>query len=519
MRKQTLYGEQARAAILEGVKKIAAAVKCTLGPSGRNVLISQSMVVDYGVHSLPVHLTKDGYTTARGFDLDDPHEKAGVLLVKEAAQKSVDQSGDGTSTTVLLAEAIATKGIELIKEGYNPMELKRGIDKAVEQVVAAIKNMATPIKGDIEKIRQIATVSANNDIEIGNLIADAFAKIGDEGVIDIEPGNSVRTEIRIADGYKFERSFVSPWFMNNKEKQTCEFENPYILLYEKRINHHTQVEKILEKVSQTGRAILIICEDADEEGLAFLVMNSSQKRLKCCVVKAPAFGDARREEMEDIAILTGGFYITDSKGVGIKEAGLEHLGSARKVVVNKDETIIIGGEADKMLLENQLNELRMNLTQTKNEDEAFPIEKRIARLTGGVAVIQVGASTETEMKEKLDRFDDAVRATKSAIAEGFVPGAGTTFLRIKTNNPVIDPILDAPLRQICINAGVDVEQIVEKVRCSTGNIGYNAKTDDVQDLVEAGIIDPAKVLRCAIQNAASVASMILTTEVLIADTL
>jgi chaperonin GroEL len=519
MRKQTLYGEQARAAIMEGVKKIASAVKCTLGPSGRNVLISQSMVVDYGVHALPIHITKDGYTTAKAFDLDDPHEKAGVLLIKEAAQKSVDQSGDGTTTTTVLAEAIAEKGIELIKEGYNPMELKRSIDKAVEVVVAEIKKLATPIKGNIEKIRQIATVSANNDPEIGGLIADAFAKIGDEGVIDVEAGKSVKTEIKIADGYKFEKGFVSPHFINNKEKQLCELIDPFILLYEKRVTHHTQIERLLEAVSRTGRPIVIICEDADEEGLAFLVMNNYQKRLACCVVKSPSFGEGRREEMEDIAILTGGQYITDSKGVGIKEAELAHLGTAKKVIVTKDETIIIGGDANRAELENLLNELRMNLAQAKNEDEAFPIEKRIAKLTGGVAVIQVGANTETEMKEKLDRFDDAVRATKSAIAEGFVPGAGTIFLRIKTGNPVIDAILEAPLKQICLNAGVDADEIVKKVKEATGNIGYNAKTDEIADLVEVGIIDPAKVLRCSIQNAASVASMILTTQCLIADTL
>lgn len=519
MRKKTLYGEEARQAIMDGVKKIAAAVKCTLGPSGRNVLISQSMVVDYGVHSLPIHITKDGYTTTKGFDLDDPHEKAGVLLIKEAAHKSVDQSGDGTTTTVVLAEAIAAKGIELISKGYNPMELKRGIDKAVESAVEQIKAMATPLKGNIDKIRQIATVSANNDPEIGGLIADAFARIGDEGVIDVEAGASVKTEIKIADGYKFERTYVSPHFITNREKQTCEFENAFILLYEKRINHHTQIEKVLAEVADQDRPILIICEDADEEGLAFLVMNHLQKRIQCCVVKSPSFGEGRREEMEDLAILTGGYYLTDSKGVGIKEAGSGHLGYAKKVIVNKDETIIIGGNTHTEALENQLNELRMNLTQVKNEDEAFPIEKRIARLTGGVAVIQVGANTETEMKEKLDRFDDAVRATKSAIAEGFVPGAGTTFLNIKTGNPVIDAIMEAPLRQICNNAGVDADLILKKVMDSEGSVGYNAKADKIEDLVEAGIIDPAKVLRCALQNAASVASMILTTECLIADTL
>lgn len=532
MRKKTLYGSEAREKVLAGVKKIAAAVKVTLGPSGRNVLISQSAVIDYGVHNLPIEVSKDGYRVTQRFDLDDPFEKAGILMVKEAAQKSVDQAGDGTTTTVVLVEAIVEKGIELINAGANPMQLKKGIDKAVEYVVEELRKMAVPIKGDIEKIRQIATVSANNDSEIGDWIADAFAKIGDEGVIDLESSKGVSTEIKISDGYKFNKGWVSPMFVNNKEKQICEFIDPLILLYEKKITHHSQVEKALTIAMQDGSPILIICEDADEEGLAFLAMNTIQGRIKCCVVKAPSFGDARRIEMEDMAILTGGTYISDSKGVGIKEVGIPNFGMAKKVIISKDETVIIGGDSDKETLETLLNELRMNLAEAKNEDEKFPIEKRIAKLTGGVAVIQVGAATETEMKEKLDRFDDAVRATKAAIAEGYVPGGGTAFMKIKSGDEVIDKVLQVPLTQICNNAGVDAIEIIQRMRNKTykkdglewdigytKNIGYNAKTDKIEDLVEAGIIDPVKVLRCALQNAASSAGMILTSECLICDTL
>lgn len=557
MNKKTLYGREAREKILEGVTKIVDAVKVTLGPLGRNVLISQSMIHDYSVHALPVHITKDGYTVTRAFELtDDPFAQAGVLMVKEAAQKTVTEAGDGTTSCCVLVEAIVKDGIARIENGENPVDIKKSIDKEVEYVVAQLKKMSTPIKGDIEKIRQIATISANNDEEIGGWIAKAFQKIGDEGVIDIEANKSMVTEIKISDGYKFDKSWVSPLFINNKEKQICEFENPFILLYDKRIIHHTQIARALEMANNSGRAILIICEDAQEEGLAFLALNTIQGRLKCCVVKAPSFGEQQRIEMEDLAILTGGTYISDLRGVDIKEIEQENFGNAQKVIVTKEETIIIGGQADKEKLENLLNELKMNLAQAKTEDERYPIERRIAKLTGGVAVIQVGAPTETELKEKLDRYDDAVRATKAAIAEGYVPGGGTAFLRIaltkrlainvdalggltveevieayaKTGEliggatafnatSIITSVLFEPLRQICRNSGVDDEAIIKLVLTKGQNIGYNAKTGNVEDLVEAGVVDPTKVLRCALQNAASLASMILTCEVLIADTM
>lgn len=524
MRKVTLYGKEAREKILAGVEKISKAVSVTLGPKGRNVCISQSMVIDYGVHSLPVKITKDGYTVAREFDLDEPHEKAGVLMIKEATQKTVNEAGDGTTTCCVLAHGIVKMAVEMIERGANPVELKREIDKGVQDAVEQLAKMAVPVKGNIDRIREIATISANNDPEIGNMIADAFAKIGDEGIIDLEEGKTETTEIKIADGYKWDKSFVSPLFINNKEKQICELDNPFILLYSNRINHHKQVLPILEKVMRAGRSLLIVCEDAIEEGLAFLLMNSlpmngKPPRIRCCVVKAPAFNDQRREEMEDLALLTGGTYVSDIRGVKIQDVELANLGQAKKVTVTKEETIIIGGFGDKEEVGNFVNELRMNLAQAKTEDEKAPIAKRIAKMNGGVAVIQVGAATETEMREKLDRYDDSVRAVKSAIAEGFIVGAGTAFLRVKTTNEILAHVLSMPLKQICENAGVDADQIIRQVRNAAGDIGYNAKTDKIENLVQAGVIDPVKVLRCALTNAASSAGMIITTEALIADTL
>jgi chaperonin GroEL len=530
MNKKVLFGKQARAKILSGINKIADAVVTTLGPAGRCVLISQSMVVDYGVHNLPLFVTKDGYRTTQAFEInDDPFEQAGVLMAKECAQQSVDMAGDGTSSTILLFREMVRKGVELIEAGANPMELKKQIDKAIEIVVEQLKSRSIPIKGDIERIRQIATISANNDPEIGQWIAQAFERIGDEGIIDLEPSKSVNTEIKISDGYKWDQSWISPLFINNKEKQICEFENPLILIYQNRINHHTQVQRALEICIQSGRPLLIVCEDAVEEGLAFLAMNNIQGRVRVCVVKAPAFGENRRLEMEDIALLTGGSYISDIRGVNVKEVEPENLGQAKKVIVTKEETIIIEGDGSLVDLENLLNELRMNLTQAKNEDEKFPIEKRIARLTGGVAVIQVGAATETEMKEKLDRFDDAVRATRAAISEGYVVGGGTTYLRLRSGNKIVDNAMDMVLKQICLNAGVSISKkwwefwksktVFELVKKESGNIGFNAKSNVIENLVNSGVIDPAKVLRCALQNSASSAGMILTSECLICDTM
>jgi chaperonin GroEL len=531
MLKETIYGSDARVKMLEGVKKIVDAIRVTLGPLGRNVVIAQSAIMDYDVHSLPLHITKDGFTVAKSFNCKDYFERVGVMIVKECTFKTVQMAGDGTSTSAILVHAILANGIELVNAGFNPMELKREIDAAVEYVVDELKKISIPIRGNVDRIREIATVSANNDKSIGDMIADAFAKIGDEGIIDIEESKGVKTEIKISEGYKFNRGWegISPLFVNNKEKMICEFLEPLILLYDKRINHHSQIQRALQLAIAANRPILFICEDAESEGLATLAMNNHRGAVKCCVVKSPSFGDARREEMEDLATLTGGTYISDIKGVAIGEIEFENLGQAKKIVVSKDETIIIGGYSNLGALENLLNELRMNLAQAKNEDEKFPIEKRIARLTAGVAVIQVGANTETEMKERMDRFDDSIRATKSAIAEGYVPGGGSVFAKIKFNIDkdqkedqgiiVISKSLKEPLRQICINAGINEAMILEAVLESDQNQGYNAKSDKVEDLLKAGIVDPTKVLRCALQNAASVATMILTSEAMIVDTM
>jgi chaperonin GroEL len=519
MLKKTLYGKDARTKMLDGVKKIVDAIRVTLGPQGRNVVLAQSAVIDYGVHNLPLHITKDGATVARGFDLEDYFEKVGVMIIKECTTKTVDQAGDGTSSCAILAHAMLEKAIALVDNGANPMELKKAIDIAVEDVIEQLKLLSTPLKGDLERIRQIATISANNDTEIGKWIADAFEKIGDEGIIDLEPSKNVNTSIRISDGYKWEQSWTSPLFITNREKQIVELENPLILIYHNRINHHIQVMKALEICQGAGRPLLIICEDAVEEGLAFMVLNVLQGRVKVCAVKAPAFGEDRRIEMEDIALLTGGSYISDVRGINIKELAIDNLGQAKKVIVTKEETIIIGGNGKAIDIENHTNELRMNLAEAKNEDEKYPIEKRIAKLKGGVAVIQVGAATETEMREKLDRFDDSVRAVKAAISDGFVAGGGTTYLRLRSGNEIVDHAMDMILKQICLNAGGNADQIVEQVKGLTGNMGYNAKTDNIEDLVESGVIDATKVIRCALTNASSSAGMILTTEAMIVDTM
>lgn len=525
MIKKTLYSNDGRMAMFSGVKKIVGAIRVTLGPLGRNVVIAPSVVADYDVHSMPIHITKDGHTVARSFNCEDYFERVGVMLVKECTFKTVLQAGDGTSTSAILVHAILEKGIELINAGANPMELKREIDTAVEYIVAQLKEAAIPIKGNVERIREIATVSANNDKSIGDMIADAFAKIGDEGVIDIEANPGVKTEIKIAEGYKFNKGWgeISDRFVTNRSKMLGEFANPLILLYDKRINHHTQIERGLTLAIEARRPLFIICEDSDGEGLATLALNNGRS-IQVCVVKSPGYGESRREEMEDIATITGGTYLSDIKGVGIKEIEMENFGQAEKIVATKDETIIIGGRSDNGAVENLVNELRMNLTQAKNEDERYPIEKRIARLTSGIAVIQVGANTETEMKEKMDRFDDAIRATKSAIEEGYLPGGGSFFAKVTIGSntkgeQVLLAALQEPLKQICANAGIDSIPILEKVIEAESNIGYNAKTNKIEDLIKSGIIDPAKVLRCALQNAASSATMILTSEAMVVDTM
>lgn len=524
MTKEVLFGKESRDKILRGVQKITDAVRVTMGSNGKCVLIGNAT---YGQDGLIHHQTivsKDGWTVTKYFELADAIENRGAMMIKEAATKTVEMVGDATTCTCILAESMITNGMRLIDEGANSQLLKKGMDKALEYVVEELKKISIPVKGNNDRIKQIATVSSNNDEAIGQLIAEAFSKIGDEGVINIEESKGIETEIKISEGYNFQKGWVSPFFVNNKAKELCEFENPLILLYEKKIIHHDQIKSAIEISQRERKPLLIICEDADDEGLAFLAMNNYELRIRVCVVKSPEFGYLRMEGMEDIALLTGGTYISDSKGKGIKEITLQDFGQAKKVIISKKETTIIGGINDIDTVSDFVDDLRMNLAQAKNEDEKYPIEKRIARLTSGIAVIQVGAATETELKEKMDRVDDAVRSTKAAVSEGFVAGGGTVFLRIplaiiKVEDSYLLPgfnlVFDAmeqPLKQICANAGVNGKDIYEKVSRETGNMGYNALTGEIEDLVESGIIDSTKALRCALMNAVSVAGMVLTSE-------
>ena len=523
MNKTILFGKESRDKLLLGVKKIADATRCTMGAAGKNVLIGEAVYHEGWLVNLPNRVTKDGWTVAKAFELSDPVENRGAMMIKEAATKTVEQAGDATTCTCVLAEYLISAGMKLIDEGANSQELKKGMDLALEYVVAELTKMSTPVKGNIERIRQIATVSANNDTVIGDLIAAAFEKIGDEGVIDIEATQGTKTEIKITDGYKFERGWISNLFITNRPKETCEFNNPLALMYQNRINHHTQIEKAISIALQQQRPLLIISEDCVDEGLAYLAVNNYNKQIVVCAVKSP-FGENRNEQMEDIALLTGGDYISDIRGIDIKEVEFENLGQAQKVIITKTETVIIKGNKDESKFEEFLNDLRMNLAEAKTEVAKFPIEKRIASLTSKGAVIKVGAATETELNEKLDRVDDAVRSTKSAISAGFLPGGGTAFLRVKntiqteTNkdrNSGINLLFESlaqPLKQICINAGVNEMNIHSSVSKATGNVGYNALTGELVDMVTDGIIDSTKALTSALTNAVSVAGMVLTSE-------
>src|SRR6185369_3864809 len=436
-----------------------------------------SMWTDTGTIALPNISTKDGYRTARSFDVDCHFERVGVVAVKETAQKTVDEAGDGTSTSCILVEAILKEGLKQIEAGVNPIEVKRNIDKAVDIFVTKLRSLATQIGQDFDKIFNVATVSANNDPVIGKLISDAFRQIGTEGVVDIQAGVSNETVVKIANGYKINNGYLNNIFVNNGSKQNCELENPLILLYQNKITHHTQLERSLHIAAGAGRPILIICEDAEGEGLAYLAINTKQGKIKSCIIKAPAIGDERRIEMEDLAILTGGSYVSDIRGINIKEIEPNNLGQAAKIIVTKDDTVIVSPDTDKRALEDLLNDLRMNLAQCKNEDERYPIEKRIARLQGGIAVIEVGAPTETEMKEKMDRFDDSIRATKSAISEGVIVGGGMAFLKIDTGNEVIDKAKEKIFDQVCENAGVTSGTYKAQLKEDNNiNLEYNAKS-------------------------------------------
>jgi chaperonin GroEL len=541
--KKVEYAKEARAKVLEGVRKICRAVKVTLGPSGRNVLIAKGEINSFGVQYYPLHSTKDGVTVARAFSLEDHQEDAGARLIKEAAQKTVEQAGDSTTTTCVLAEAIIEAGIYAVEDSkLNPVLVKKGIDSMVARVVDELKKMSTPISGDIKRIEQVATVSANNDTEIGKLIASAYDKIGEDGIIRLEESKTTHTKMKITDGFMFARGMVSPHFVTNPAKMVCELpitatmEKPVaILLCDRPITQMKQIQQYMVELNKQGRSLLIIAEDIDSEALALLIKNNTtpfkQGALSVCAVKAPySSGNDRDEAMEDIAILTGATYFSNIKGKSIDKGTGADLGAAKKVIVTKDETVIIDGAYDEEKRKERLDKLIAAKANAETDEDREKLELRIARLKGAVAIIEVGANTEIEMMEKKDRIDDAIRSVRASLIDGFVPGGGTAFIRasqkvraegenadFKAGEYMVIDALDHVLYNICRNAGVDEKIIISDVLNASGNFGYNAQTEKIEDLVETGIIDATKVLISALTNAASVAGAIITTEATITD--
>jgi chaperonin GroEL len=523
MAKDITYNVEAREALKRGVDQLADAVKVTLGPKGRNVVIDSK----YGAP----HITKDGVTVAKAVDLVDPAENLGAQLVKEVASKTGDQAGDGTTTATVLAQAIVGVGLKNVTAGANPLDLKRGIDKAVATVVEEIKKNAVVVGNDFDKIEQVATVSANNDAEIGKLIADAMRKVSKDGVITIGEAKGMDTTIDVVQGMQFDRGYISPYFVTNTETMQVEMEKPYILIYDKKISNLKELLPVLEPAVQSGRPFLIIAEDVDSEALTALVVNRLRAQLKICAVKAPGFGDRRKEMLEDIAILTGGTVISEEKGIKLEQATIEMLGSAETITVNKDNTTIVNGAGDKEAIAARVAQIKAQITATKSTYDKEKLQERLAKLAGGVAQLNVGAASEVEMKEKKDRVDDALSATRAAIEEGVVPGGGVMYIRAQkaleglkgenedeqTGIEIVRRAIEEPLRQIVANAGKEGSVIVNAVAKGKGDYGYNARTDEYQHLVEAGVIDPTKVSRVALENAASIAGMFLTTECVIVD--
>ena len=523
MAKEIKFNIKAREELKNGVDALADAVKVTLGPKGRNVIIEKK----FGAP----HITKDGVSVAREIELEDPFQNMGAQLVKEVASKTGDQAGDGTTTATVLAQAIVNVGLKNVAAGANPMDLKRGIDKAVSAVVEGIKAQSQEVDDDINKIENVARVSANNDEEIGRLIAEALQKVKKEGVITVEEAKGTETTVDVVEGMQFDRGYISPYFVTNSEKMECEMDSPFILLYDKKISNLKELLPILETVAQSGRPLLIIAEDVDNEALATLVVNRLRGSLKICAVKAPGFGDRRKEMLEDIAILTGGTVISEVKGMQLSQATVQDLGTADKVTVNKDNTIIVNGAGSKDAIKDRVNQIKAQIETTTSNYDKEKLHERLAKLAGGVAVLYIGAPSEVEMKEKKDRVDDALSATRAAIAEGIVPGGGIAYIRclptldeLKGDNDdentgiaIIRRAIEEPLRQIVANAGVEGAVIVQKVKEGEGDFGYNARTDTFENFFETGVIDPAKVTRVALENAASIAGMFLTTECVIAD--
>ncbi len=523
MAKEIKFNIKAREELKNGVDALADAVKVTLGPKGRNVIIEKK----FGAP----HITKDGVTVAKEIELEDAFQNMGAQLVKEVASKTGDQAGDGTTTATVLAQAIVNVGLKNVAAGANPMDLKRGIDKAVAKVVECIKAQSVEVDDDMAKIENVARISANNDEEIGRLIATAMEKVTKEGVITVEEAKGTETSVEVVEGMQFDRGYISPYFVTNTEKMECEMESPYILLFDKKISNLKDMLPVLEAVAQTGRPMLIIAEDVDNEALATLVVNRLRGSLKICAVKAPGFGDRRKEMLEDIAILTGGTVISEEKGMQLSQATINDLGTAEKVTINKDNSTIVNGGGSKEAIKNRIGQIKAQIETTTSNYDKEKLEERKAKLAGGVAVLYIGAPSEVEMKEKKDRVDDALSATHAAIAEGIVPGGGVTYIRciaalddLKGDNEdentgiaIIRRAIEEPMRQIVANAGVEGAVILQKVKEGTGDYGYNARTGVFENFFETGVIDPAKVTRVALENAASIAGMFLTTECVIAD--
>ena len=523
MAKEIKFNIKAREELKNGVDALADAVKVTLGPKGRNVIIEKK----FGAP----HITKDGVTVAREIELEDAFQNMGAQLVKEVASKTGDLAGDGTTTATVLAQAIVNEGLRNVAAGANPMDLKRGIDKAVSKVVEGIKAQSQEVDDDIKKIENVARVSANNDEQIGRLIAEAMEKVKKEGVITVEEAKGTETTVEVVEGMEFDRGYISPYFVTNSEKMECEMDSPYILLYDKKISNLKDMLPVLEAVAQGGRPLLIIAEDVDNEALATLVVNRLRGSLKICAVKAPGFGDRRKEMLQDIAILTGGTVISEVKGMQLSQATVNDLGTAEKVTVSKDSTIIVNGAGSKELIASRVAQIKAQIETTTSNYDKEKLQERLAKLAGGVAVLYIGAPSEVEMKEKKDRVDDALSATRAAIAEGIVPGGGVAYIRclnaletLKGDNDdentgiaIIRRAIEEPLRQIVANAGLEGAVIVQKVKDGEGDYGFNARTDTYENFFATGVIDPAKVTRVALENAASIAGMFLTTECVIAD--
>ncbi|HNY02748.1 MAG TPA: chaperonin GroEL [Bacteroidales bacterium] len=523
MAKDIIFSTKAREALKKGVDELSNAVKVTLGPKGRNVIIEKS----YGSPSV----TKDGVSVAKEIELKDPVENMGAQMVKEVASKTSDLAGDGTTTATVLAQAIFTTGLKNVTAGANPMDLKRGIDKAVAEVLASLKKQTRKVGDTMEKIEQVASISANNDTSIGKMIAEAMGKVKKEGVITIEEAKGIETTVKVVEGMQFDRGYISPYFVTDTEKMETVYESPYILIYDKKVSVMKDLLPVLEKVVQTGRPLVIISEDVEGEALATLVVNKIRGTLKVAAVKAPGFGDRRKEMLEDIAVLSGGVVISEEKGYKLEDATLQYLGQAEKVTIDKENTTIINGNGKKDDINARINQIKAQIGTTTSDYDKEKLQERLAKLAGGVAVIYVGAASEVEMKEKKDRFEDALHATRAAIEEGIIPGGGVAFLRAQkeiqdlkgdnedetTGIAIVKRALEEPLRQIVENAGLEGSVIIQKVKEGKDDFGFNARTEVYENMLQSGVIDPTKVARVALENAASIASLLLTTECVLAN--